>query len=65
MGRCRIKQTTSLETRLAEQAQQLRQEAKGTPPGFAWEQLLRRARHAEAAAQMQGWLGSPVLRPPS
>lgn len=62
--RRRFKQTTSLEERLAEQAQRLRKEAHGTPPGVARDKILRRARQAETAAHIQDWLGSPELQPP-
>jgi hypothetical protein len=64
MQRRRLKQTTSLDQRLGEQAKRLRLEAEGTPPGIEREQLIRRARQAETAAHMQEWLSSPGLRPP-
>ena len=63
--RRRIQQTTPLDQRLTEEAQRLRKEARGTPPGFERQQLIRRARQAETAARVQGWLASPGLRPPS
>lgn len=65
MERRRFKQTTTLEQRLEEQAQRLRNEAKGTPPGIARERLIRRARQAETAGQVQQWLNSPGLRAPN
>jgi hypothetical protein len=64
MERRRLKQTTTLEQRLEEQAQRLRTEAKGTPPGSAREQLIRRARQAETAVHIEEWLNSPGLRAP-
>jgi hypothetical protein len=64
MQRRNLKQTTSLNQRLEEQAKRLRLEAKGTPPGFEREKLICGARQAETAAHMQEWLSSPGLRPP-
>jgi hypothetical protein len=60
----RLNQTKPLDQRLDDRAKRLRQEAKGTPPGVAREILIRRARQAETAAQMQQWILSPALRPP-
>jgi hypothetical protein len=62
--RRRFKQTAPLDERLTEQALRLRQEAQGTPPGVARDQLIRRARQAETASHMQEWLTSPGLRAP-
>ncbi|SIO33171.1 hypothetical protein SAMN05443247_04048 [Bradyrhizobium erythrophlei] len=62
--RRRFKQTTTLDQRLSEQAERLRKEAQGTPPGVERDDLLRRARQAEAAAHMQEWITSPGLRSP-
>ncbi len=64
MQRRRFKQGAPLELRLADQAERLRKEARGTPPGIEREKLLRRARQAETAAHMQEWLTSPGLQPP-
>ena len=64
MQRRRFKQTQTLEERLTEEADRLRSEAKGTPPGIEREELIRRARRAETAAQMNQWLTSPGLQPP-
>jgi hypothetical protein len=64
MQRRRFKQTQTLDERLAEEADRLRSEAKGTPPGIEREELIRRARRAETAAQMNQWLTSPGLQPP-
>ena len=62
--RRRFKQTTTLDQRLSEQAERLRKEAQGTPPGVKRDDLLRRARQAETAAHMQEWITSPGLRAP-
>ncbi|GMP00684.1 MULTISPECIES: hypothetical protein [Bradyrhizobium] len=64
MQRRRLKQTSSLEERLAEQAQRLRQEAKSLPPGFEREHAIRKARQAETGAHISEWLNSPRLQPP-
>jgi hypothetical protein len=63
--RRRFTQVIPLRARLIEEARRLREEARGTPPGIAREQLLRRARQAETATQIERWLSSSELRPPS
>jgi hypothetical protein len=60
----RFKQTQSLESRLAEEAKRLREEAKSLPPGTVREELLRRARQAEIDSHISEWLRSPGLQPP-
>ena len=62
--RRRLKQTDSLEQRLAAEAKRLREEAKLLPPGAVREATLRRARQAETGAHMTEWLTSPGLQPP-
>lgn len=64
MQRRRIKQTLSLEERLAAEAKRLREEAKLLPPGAVREELLRRARQAEVGSHMSDWLRSSGLRRP-
>lgn len=64
MQRRHFKQTTSLEERLAEQAQRLRQEAKSIPPGIERERAIRKARQAETGSHISEWLRSPGLRSP-
>nr|WP_084302889.1 hypothetical protein [Bradyrhizobium sp. WSM2254] len=64
MQRRRFKQTSSLEERLAEQVQRLREEARSLPPGIERERIIRKARHAETGAHITEWLNSPGLRPP-
>jgi hypothetical protein len=59
-----VKQTKSLEERLAEQAKQLLAEAKLLPPGTVRDAAIRRARQAEVASHMGEWLRSPGLQPP-
>ena len=60
--RHRIKQTLPLEQRLAERAKQLRGDAKQRPPGLEREQLMRKARQAEAAMHITEWLAASVDR---
>jgi hypothetical protein len=49
---------------LTKEAQRLRKEAQGTPPGIERQRLIRRARQSETAARMQEWLSSPGLQRP-
>ncbi|MCP3472415.1 hypothetical protein NLM33_19060 [Bradyrhizobium sp. CCGUVB1N3] len=63
--RRRIKQTSTLEQRLLEEAERLRKQAQGNPSGFERERLLRRARQAETAAHVNEWLSSMALKPPT
>jgi hypothetical protein len=60
MQRRHFQQAVSLHRRLADEAQGLRKEAQGTPPGVAREQLIRRARQAETASHMSKWMRSPA-----
>jgi hypothetical protein len=64
MERRRIKHKLSFEERLANQARQLREQAKTLPPGVEREELLRKARQTETASHMNEWLSSPGLQPP-
>ena len=62
--RRRFKQTKSLKDRLLEEAQNLREQAKLLPFGSVRDATLKKARQAEAAANMNEWLNSPGLQPP-
>ena len=63
--RNRVKQTLSLEQRLANEAARLREAAKRLPNGSrAQELLLRRAGQTEVASQINLWISSPGLQPP-
>ena len=64
MQRRRLKQTSSLEERLTEQVQRLREEAKSLPPGIERERIIRKARQAETGARITEWLNLPGLQPP-
>jgi hypothetical protein len=57
-------QSTPLEGRLEEEAANLRRQADGMPPSIRREELLRKARQAETAAQVNAWLRSPGSQPP-
>jgi hypothetical protein len=60
--RRRFKQIGPLDRSLSEEAERLRKEARGTPPGVERDKLLRRARIAETASQMSEWISSPGLK---
>ncbi|QOZ37879.1 hypothetical protein [Bradyrhizobium sp. CCBAU 53421] len=58
--RRRVKQTHSLEERLTEEANILRDQARTLPQGIDREALLKKARQNEEAAHIAAWLGSPT-----
>jgi hypothetical protein len=61
----RFKQIDSLDMRLSAEAERLRKEAQGTPPGVKRDKLIRMARLAETTSRMSEWLSSPGLKPPT
>lgn len=63
--RRRFKQSSTLQDRLADEAERLRAQADDLPPGPERETLLRRALQDETAIRIEAWLQSPGLRPPS
>ncbi|GMO24654.1 hypothetical protein [Bradyrhizobium ottawaense] len=63
--RRRVKQTHSLEERLAEEAKRLREQAELLPHGPLRDETLRKARQAETGSHMSEWLRSPGLLPPT
>jgi hypothetical protein len=65
LKRRRLNPSDSLEARLSDEAQTLREQAEHLPPGPEREALLRRARQDETAAHLTEWLTSPGLRPPT
>ena len=65
MKRRRFKQTETLEQRLADEAERLRQQAELLPPGALREQVVRKARQCETGSHMSEWLRSPGLQPPT
>ena len=60
--RHRFKQTSPLSERLESLARLARDRAAGAAPGVEREQLLKRAREAERAMQIDQWLTAPVAR---
>jgi hypothetical protein len=63
--RRRIKQSTSLEERLAAEAVRLREKAISLPPGIERERAIRKARQAETGSHISEWLRSPGVRAPT
>ncbi|MCP1747074.1 hypothetical protein ABIF99_000973 [Bradyrhizobium japonicum] len=62
--RRRVKQTRSLDERMAEQAAKLKEQASQLPAGKERDDLLRRARIAETGSLINDWLNSPGLQAP-
>lgn len=56
--RRRIKQTTSLRDRLSSFAKQVSENASRLPPGPERESLLKKARQAETASRLDGWVAA-------
>ncbi|MDN4983697.1 hypothetical protein QY049_10635 [Bradyrhizobium sp. WYCCWR 13022] len=57
--------SSTFEYRLAQEANSLRLQAKGMPFGVRRTELLRKARQIDIAAEINSWLSSPGLQPPS
>ena len=64
MARASANQIYRLDQSPSAQAERLRKEARGTPPGVRRDQLLRRVRQIETASHVQEWLASAGLQPP-
>ena len=62
--RRRFKQSQSLHERLQAFAEDARARAAGLPPGTEREQLLRKAREADTASHIEGWVNSPAVQSP-
>jgi hypothetical protein len=62
--RRRFKQMESLQVRLTIFAKEAREKALRLPPGPAQNDMLRKARQADAAFHMDDWLSSQELQPP-
>ncbi|MBR0827207.1 hypothetical protein JQ596_16880 [Bradyrhizobium manausense] len=60
--RRRFKQATTLHDRLAKFAKDMRERAEVLPPGSERDELIKRARNAEAAARIDALLPPPKLR---
>ena len=61
--RRRFKSKT-VEERLGEEAEQLREEANALPQGMRRDHVRRKARQAETGAHMSDWMDSRGLQPP-
>lgn len=64
LKRRRFKQTQPLKDRLASYAKDVREKAEVMPPCAEKDDLLRRARQADTASQLDEWINSPGLQPP-
>jgi hypothetical protein len=62
--RRRFKQAISLQDRLESFAKDARDKAAVLPPGAAKDDLLKRARQADTASHIEGWVNSPGLQSP-
>jgi hypothetical protein len=62
--RRRFNQTVSFHNRLSEFIADARAEAENMPDGPERNQLLKKIRQAEAAANIEPWANSPGLQPP-
>ena len=60
----RVKQTLSLQDRLAAFARAARERAGNLPPGLMRDDMLRKAQQADTAAHLDEWVNSPGLQPP-
>jgi len=56
--------SSTFEYRLAQEALNLRQQAKGMPAGIRRSELLRKARQINVAGEVNKWLTSPGLLAP-
>jgi hypothetical protein len=63
--RRRFKQTISLGERLVEEAAMLRRRADTAPTPEERDRLLKKARAAEIALEINDWIESPGARPPN
>jgi hypothetical protein len=63
--RPRIRHQTTFQERLAGEAKRFAELAEQTRPGVQRDFYLRRSRQAAVAANIDMWLSSPGLKPPS
>jgi hypothetical protein len=61
----RTKHQISFGQRLANEARRAREMAVALPPGKKRDAYLEKARLADLAARMNGWLVPPQLKPPN
>jgi hypothetical protein len=64
MQRRRFKQSLSLQERLSAWADEVRKKASQLRPGPEQDALLKNARQADTAADIDDWAHSPGLQPP-
>jgi hypothetical protein len=64
MQRRRFKQSITLTDRLASFAKEVRERASLLRPGPEQNELLEKARKADAATHIERWINSSELRPP-
>lgn len=60
-----FKHSSKFEYRLAQEAINLRKQAQGMPDSIRRDELLRKARQIDVAANVNKWLTSPGLRAPT
>jgi hypothetical protein len=63
--RQRAEQLSTFEYRLAQEAINLRKQAKGMPLSIRRDELLLKAHQIDAAVEVNKWLTSPGLRAPT
>lgn len=59
-----LKQRTTPEEHLVQEAERAKAEAQTLPAGEERDLLLKKAQQAETAARIYKWIDSPGLRPP-
>jgi hypothetical protein len=62
--RRRFEQQVTLQDRIAAWAKEVRAKAAALPPGPERDALLKKARQAETALNLEDWANSPGLQPP-
>jgi hypothetical protein len=64
MERRRTQRFLTLKDRLALYANEVRERAALLPPGIERDILLKKARQADTASELEAWVDSPGLRSP-
>jgi len=64
MLRRRVKHQSTLQDRIVEWTEEVREQAAALPPGPDREMLLKKIRQAETALHLENWASSPGLQPP-
>jgi len=64
MQRRRFKHIRTFPDRLSDFARETRERAENLPPGPEKDEMLRKARQADNASDVNEWLNSPGLQPP-